>query len=166
MKLYAALVGQVGCMPDWSSFGYTSKKDAIESMASIWDVSESTMRRWVNGYTPERLRFTTFDIIEEEVHIELEALPEHDTIRGNAIFSGDADIDKKVEDSIAEALEYNEWAWCCAKVTASALEEECSTYLGHCSYRSEEDFIKSGYYEDMVAEATEELIETLANACY
>ena len=39
---------------------------------------------------------------------------------------------------------------------------EGTAYLGNCSYRSAEDFVKtSGYFEDMVKDATKEALENL-----
>lgn len=54
------------------------------------------------------------------------------------------------------------WGWCCAAVTASFNGKSATTYLGECSYKSKEDFIKnSGYYDQMVKEAMEELQKIL-----
>jgi hypothetical protein len=60
----------------------------------------------------------------------------------------------------------NYWAWCVAHVTVELGEFKGEDWLGGCSYESEEDFKKGGYYESMIAEACDELakdIEKLVN---
>ena len=54
------------------------------------------------------------------------------------------------------------WGWCSVKVSVRPKVGNTSivgdNYLGACSYSSKQDFIdNSGYYEDMVDEAIEEL---------
>lgn len=89
-----------------------------------------------------------------EVAYKVECLPEDVPVRGNAMVSGDAAYDKKVEDKILRDLRSNPWAWCTAKVTAYAIAdgvllESDPEYLGACSYKSEADFKAGGYYDDM-----------------
>lgn len=107
----------------------------------------------------------TFEFIPltlEDCDITVEALPEDIPVRGNALASGDDEIDKREEDRIIEDLEWNEWAWCTAKVTVKYEEFEAYEYLGCCSYESEGDFIEnSGYYEDMTRSALALLNERL-----
>lgn len=80
--------------------------------------------------------------------------PEYIEIRGNAMASGDDQVDKAYEDEIIRQLENgNEWAWCAVKVTAKWKGLEASNYLGGCSYKDEQDFMNCGYYEDMKLEA-------------
>ncbi len=55
----------------------------------------------------------------------------------------------------------NPWAWCMAHVTVELGEFKGEDYLGGCSYRSKDEFIKGGYYESMVFEACEELAKEL-----
>ena len=96
----------------------------------------------------------------EDVVITLECLPEDIPIRGNAVFSGDPDFDRRVENKIIAKLDHNEWAWCCVRVTArwkkypKLAEDE---YLGCCSYANEDAFRKGGYFEDMCSETTDRL---------
>lgn len=104
-----------------------------------------------------------------EVTYEIECLPENMSVRGNAMCSGDADIDRQVEDEILHKLESgNEWAWCVVRVVAritlpSGTMLEGSDYLGGCSYNSREDFEAStDYLEDMKGRALDDLRETLA----
>lgn len=44
----------------------------------------------------------------------------------------------------------NEWAWCYVTITATWDDLVASDSLGCCSYESEADFRKGGYYDDMV----------------
>jgi hypothetical protein len=55
----------------------------------------------------------------------------------------------------------NEWAWCMVKVTAEYDCKEGKDYLGACSYENKENFIKGGYYDDMVDSAIEDLIRIM-----
>jgi hypothetical protein len=88
-------------------------------------------------------------IPKEDVIFIVEALPEDVPVRGNAVASGDEEFDRKVEDEILEAMEWNEWAWCLVRVTAIYEEWEGTDYLGCCSYESEEEFKAGGYWDDM-----------------
>ena len=68
------------------------------------------------------------------------------------------DLDAEMVAEINEASEWNEWAWCCAKVTARYGSFEGTDYLGGCSYKSAADFMTpGGYYADMVAAALDDL---------
>lgn len=52
------------------------------------------------------------------------------------------------------------WGWCCVKVEASipGIDLVGEAFLGHCSYYSKSDFVeKSGYYEQLVADAKSDL---------
>lgn len=91
--------------------------------------------------------------------IELFTEPEQDDVRGH-FASGDADADRADEEAILAQLRAgNEWAWCVVgvRVSCGALSE--TAYLGCCSFECEEDFRTSGYFDDMVAECTNQLIE-------
>lgn len=97
-------------------------------------------------------------LTEADVEFEIECLPEHIPVRGNAMASDDPDLDREQEDSIIRDLENgNEWAWCCVKVTASWNGFVGTDYLGGCSYKSEEDFKACDYFEDMKGEALSDL---------
>jgi len=69
--------------------------------------------------------------------------------------------DQESIDKILSDLEWNEWAWTCVKVTATFEGIEGTDYLGCCSYENEKDFISCGYYEDMKAQAMEELLKKI-----
>jgi hypothetical protein len=101
------------------------------------------------------------ELKENEVEFSIECLDEHIPVRGNAIVSGDDDYDKQVEDKILSDLQWNPWAWCCVRVIASWEDFKGDDYLGACSYKSEDDFKAGGYYEDMKAQALEDLNEEI-----
>jgi hypothetical protein len=94
----------------------------------------------------------------DDVTVTLRAEPEDVPVRGNAVASGDDATDREVEDKIIADLERgSEWAWCCAVVEVSWGSFKNVATLGCCSYRSEEDFRASGYYDEMVSEALDGL---------
>lgn len=96
----------------------------------------------------------------KDVQITVECLPEDISVRGNCMASGDDSFDKYCEDKILAELEHNPWAWCTVKVTVECEGLEATDYLGGCSYRSKNHFIRnSGYYRDMVNKCLEELNE-------
>lgn len=94
----------------------------------------------------------------ERIKYTVECLPEDEPVRGNAMLSGDADVDKECEDKILADLEWNQWAWCCVEVTAEWRGLKERVYLGCSSYANEEDF-KKDQYESMCAEAREGLLK-------
>lgn len=89
--------------------------------------------------------------------ITITAEPEEIPVRGNALASGDDAEDRAEEDRIIAEAEWNAWAWCTVKVTASYAGLEGTAYLGACSYRDEKDFRAGGYLEGMTDEALEDL---------
>jgi hypothetical protein len=98
----------------------------------------------------------------KDVEFTIECMREDMPVKGNAISSGDDDFDKKTEDSIIDALNNgNEWAWCMVQVTAKYKGIYGYDNLGGCSYKSKEDFMKDGYFEDMKQVAFDNLIENL-----
>lgn len=98
----------------------------------------------------------------EEVEFEVIAEYEQMRVRGNVIVSGDDAFDKEVEDGIIERLNNGDvWSWAMVTVRASYKGITANDYLGGCSYGSEEDFKKGGYYEDMKQNAYNQLIEQL-----
>lgn len=49
------------------------------------------------------------------------------------------------------------WGWCCVRVGVLGGKKEGVSYLGNCSYKNAQDFIKnSGYFEMMVDEAIDD----------
>lgn len=96
--------------------------------------------------------------------ISLECLPEDIPIRGQ-FASGDSAQDREMEDSILAGYNAgNEWAWCCAKVTAEYAGQTGTAYLGCCSYESERAFRADPYFADLCSEALAELTDELKRA--
>jgi hypothetical protein len=97
----------------------------------------------------------------KDVEFEIECMPEDMPVKGNCS-AIDEDTDREPENMIYEQLDSgNEWAWCCVKVTASYKGVTGTDYLGGCSYKSENDFKKDGYYKDMKQQAFNDLISQL-----
>ncbi len=57
----------------------------------------------------------------------------------------------------------NIWLWCCVEVSAQLGALQGCSYLGHCAYKDEADFIAGGHYEQMQAEALQDLEAQLDN---
>jgi hypothetical protein len=100
----------------------------------------------------------TFTVVAEQ-----EDIP----VRGNAMSSDDPEADRHCEDEIiAELNRGNTWAWCCVVVTATWGNWSASDTLGACSYFYDgaDEFKRGGYYQDMCANALENLNADLARA--
>jgi hypothetical protein len=99
------------------------------------------------------------ELTEADVDFVLECEPEDVPIEGNAMASGDDDVDAEAEQWVRDQLESgNEWAWCHVIVRARWNGLEGVDNLGCCSYKSEADFRQpGGYYDDMRAEALADL---------
>ncbi len=97
--------------------------------------------------------------IRKEADITVTALPEDTCIRGNCMASGDNAADEACAVEIEAQLDSgNEWAWCAIRVTVKWNGLTGMDFLGCCSYRGKDDFIKnSGYYLDMVNSALDEV---------
>jgi len=99
-----------------------------------------------------------------EVVVRLEVKPEDVSVSGS-FASGEPERDREQEREVLARLNRgDEWAWFCAKVTVSWGSFSATEHLGCCSYASEEDFKKGGYYDDMVTNALEELNQQVAAA--
>ena len=97
------------------------------------------------------------ELTAADVEFTLECEPEHIPYVGNCS-ALDHNTDREQEEWIAGQLDGgNEWAWCIAKVTAKWRDFDGVDYLGGCSYLSEEDFRKGGYFDDMKDEALTDL---------
>lgn len=98
----------------------------------------------------------------EQVDFDLICENEYTPIKGNALVSGNDDEDREAEAEIFRQIaEGNGWAWCAVEVKAKWRGIEGSDYLGCCSYKSEDDFKKDGYYTDMKREAYAEIIRRI-----
>lgn len=110
----------------------------------------------------------TRKLTAKDVRFVLRYEPEHIPVEGNALASGDDRLDRKAERWIYRQLDAgNEWAWCTVVVEAHWEGLTGTDCLGGCSYRSEKDFRKGGYYEDMKAVALADLqaqVDALADA--
>lgn len=102
----------------------------------------------------------TIDDVDVVIDVEQEDIP----IRGNLIDSGDENYDQKCEAEIISRLDSGDvWAWCRVKVTVTPKELKYTgnhsgvSYLGGCSYESQEEFEQSDYYIDMIDWALEDL---------
>lgn len=100
---------------------------------------------------------------EQDVIYTLDADFDDLEVKGNALVSGDDAYDKRVEDEIISRIESGDvWAWALVKCTASWNGLEGIDYLGGCSYADETDFKQAGgYYDDMKAQALEDLKRTI-----
>ena len=99
--------------------------------------------------------------LAELATFEVTAEPELEGPEGH-FASGDDELDRQDCESIRAELEWNEWAWCVAKVTASYAGLRGEAYLGGCSYADAEDFAQpGGHFDDMKDEALGYLLEEL-----
>lgn len=102
------------------------------------------------------------------IEYSIECLPEHISPEGNASAIDD-ETDAEILAEIYSQLDSgNEWAWCCVRVKATAIDEDGEQiaygedYLGGCSYASREDFMACPYYEDMCTIAREQCDNEIA----
>lgn len=103
-----------------------------------------------------------------KVTYEIECLEEDARVEGNALASGDETEDKIAEFQVLERLRRGDlWAWCTVRVVArvDGIDIIGENYLGCCSYADEADF-KADIYEDMCAEALEDLREKCRERMY
>lgn len=86
----------------------------------------------------------------KDIEISVILHPEEMPIKGNCS-AVDEETDRETEKSIEEQLKAgNPWAWCIVEVRGEYKGLSASEFLGGCSYESEDDFKRGGYYEDMV----------------
>lgn len=104
----------------------------------------------------------------DEVVFTVEAAHGNLILLGNALASGDDEQDKAAEDEIIRRLNDGDvWAWAAVLVTATLTLPNGKTIAGHaslggCSYADEKDFCQpGGYFDDMKAEALDDLQQTL-----
>jgi hypothetical protein len=93
-------------------------------------------------------------IIEEKITYSIIVEEEFLPVEGNAINSGDSDLDKLIEDKIKERLKKGDiWAWCVVSVFASYGVYQASDIAEKMSFENEKEFCESWYFEDMKAAA-------------
>jgi hypothetical protein len=98
----------------------------------------------------------------KDVDFEVLCFPEDMALEGNCIASDNEEYDKKVENDLREQLENgNEWAWCRVEVIGTYKSLTATEHLGGCSYKSEAQFKRDGYYKDMKNQVLQELNEKL-----
>lgn len=103
-------------------------------------------------------------VTERDVEITIECHEEDESPAG-FFDSGDPEADQETVDEILASLRRgNEWSWCVVRVVARWQGFEGSSVLGACSYASERDFKRGGYYEDMVSEAIADLNQSIGRA--
>lgn len=87
---------------------------------------------------------------------------EEDSGPRSHLFTGeDEEVDEEACSEIEQRLNRGDlWAWCCAVIEVSFGPFKEVATLGCCSYDNEEDFRNnSGYFDDMMKEAIEQLNE-------
>lgn len=109
----------------------------------------------------QRAKLVTY--LRTRATITTDARPESESVRGNALDSGDPAMDTQEEDRIIDDLDNgNQWAWFVAHVQARFAGLVGEDFLGSCSYASREDFeAPGGYHADMVAAALDELAHAI-----
>ncbi len=117
----------------------------------------------MNKHEDDNLGEETLRILREhdmfqQMQIEIILHDEHIPIEGNAIDSGDADFDNKVNANIIERLNMGQlWAWCTVEVKVTIEGFTANNYLGCCSYDNEQEFKAGGYYDNMVETCKEDI---------
>jgi hypothetical protein len=108
-------------------------------------------------------------ITKETPGIKIEVIPE-DEIEGptyDDFASGDDVADRQMVDEMNERRNGGDiWAWFSAHVRVTFGEFKSSQYLGACSYSDEADFRQGGYFDDMVAEAIDDINQQIAKAAH
>lgn len=99
------------------------------------------------------------EFLRTRAEITLTAEQDDIPVRGNALASGDDEVDRACEDAILDRLESGDvWAWASVRVRATYRRYSGSDYLGACSYADEEAFRAPGeYYDAMRDRALENL---------
>jgi hypothetical protein len=100
-----------------------------------------------------------------EVEFSLDVEQDDVPVRGNALCSGDDELDKQAEDEILTRLRWGDpWAWAQVTVTAMWNGFFGHAHLGGCSYRDAKEFCQpGGYYDDLCKEALDDLNDSIAD---
>jgi hypothetical protein len=104
------------------------------------------------------------ELTADEVEFELTVEPEDIPVRGNAMASGDDELDKACEGEILDRLDRGDvWAWAYVKVIAKWNGFSGWAGLGGCCYEDERHFVENSmYYEDLKHEALADLNRVIA----
>lgn len=102
------------------------------------------------------------ELLTTDADIEVFVAPDELEIRGNVVNSGDPIFDKEIEDEVIASVESgNEWSWAFIEVRASFAGVTGSDTMGGATYDDEEDFHKSGAYEQMEKNAILNLADNI-----
>lgn len=105
--------------------------------------------------------------ISKPLEVDFKLIVEQDDmpVKGNAISSGDDEVDRKTEQEIIDRADRGDvWAWAQVTVRASWAGFRGEDHLGGCSYKDEKDFTSTeegGYFRDMVRSSIEDLIKNI-----
>lgn len=135
-----------------------SKKEFIGRMENPASALENNFKKKSPGTI--RIKLPTIEQVTFTLEVEQDELSD---LRGNALASGDDEVDKKYEDEIMARVDRGDvWAWASVCVRAEWRGMEGENYLYGCSYKDEADFKQpGGYYDDMKRDAYADLIEKL-----
>jgi hypothetical protein len=102
-------------------------------------------------------------LISKHAEITIEVQQDCESVRGNAMASGDEQADRECENEIIERVNSGDvWAWASVRVIAEFGGERGDNYLGCCSYADENDFRQpGGYFDAMKSEAIDVLLARL-----
>jgi hypothetical protein len=103
------------------------------------------------------------ETIRKQSRIEVFAEQDDIPVRGNAMASGDDELDRKTEDWILRRLDSGDvWAWAAVTVRVTWKGISCEDHLGACSYDDEADFRQEGggYFGSMVDICVAEIEKT------
>ena len=154
---------------------YVRAKSSAEALKKTKDHALYNQIDWIGNIyedssieiLPDAKKVKIFEYIDieslpdNEFNISIKAMPETIPLRGNLIDSGSDWQDRQYEDEAIEDLENgNEWRWCQVAVSVEFRGNVATTYLGGCSYESEEDFRKGGMLGQMIDECKKELMTT------
>jgi hypothetical protein len=90
---------------------------------------------------------------KNKLTITVEALAEDETPEQSEKRTGSMEGYAKAVREVMKTAE-GRWGWCTVKITVLGGKREGTNYLGNCSYKSAQDFIKnSGYFQQMVDDA-------------
>ncbi len=99
---------------------------------------------------------------KNKLTITVEALAEDETPEHSERVTKSAPGYAKAVREVMKTAE-GRWGWCTVKITVMLPAKPTkfgTAYLGNCSYKSAQDFIKSsGYFQQMVDEAMEEAMK-------